>query len=404
MLSRDRLIFFTLLLIHSILLFSIIDEFGISYNEAKVVFEDQSFLSLLVNFFLTTFGQNDYALRLPFIFFYLASSIVFYLLLDDYFTKPFDRLLTIAIFMILPGVNSAAILVNESIIVVFFTLLYLYLYKIRNKEHYFLLFLFLFIDNSFAILYLALFVFSLKKKDNVLLAVSLVLFAASMSIYGFDVFDKPRGYFIDTFAVLASIFSPVLFVYFLYTIYRFGLKWEIDMYWSIAATALILSLLFSLRQKVDITDFAPFLVVSIPLMVKLFMHSFRVRLKRYRKKHFSFAVITIVLLVVNFLILIFNKTLYPFFENPNSHFAYKHHVVKELSAQLKQLGIDRVFIADRKYQMRLKFYGIEEGNNNRLVIKNIKDKQSDIVIQYFDKVVARFDIIQSNKLPNETKL
>ena len=100
--------------------------------------------------------------------------------------------------MLLPGINSVALLVNESIVVVFGTLLYLYLYKVREKEHYVLLILFLFIDNSFAILFLALFFYSLNKKDNTLLIVSLILFGLSMSLYGFSFNGVPKSYFLPS--------------------------------------------------------------------------------------------------------------------------------------------------------------------------------------------------------------
>lgn len=391
---KEKSLFISLLIFHFALLLFIVEDFSLSYKEVEVIFSNNSFIGVVANIFIDLFGQNDFAVRLPFILFYIGSTIVLYLLTDDYFKYKIDRLITVAIFMILPGVNTAALLVNESIVVIFFTLLYLYLYKLYEKEHYILLTLFLFIDNSFAILYLALFFYSLKKKDNILLIVSLVLFGLSMSIYGFDIGGHPRGYFLDTFGILASIFSPLLFIYFLYSIYRVGLKWEKDMYWYISTTALALALIFSLRQKVDIVDFAPFIVISIPIMVRLFMHSYRVRLQEYRKKHFTFASFTLFLLVVNFLILIFSKSLYPFFENPEKHFVYKHHIAKELAQELKKQNIDNLFVADTALQERLNFYGIGNGNSIRLVIKNIHDKQYDIEIKYANTSVAKFDIIE----------
>ena len=245
--------------------------------------------------------------------------------------------------MILPGVNSAALLINESIIVLFCILSYLYLYKVNQKEYYILLVLFLFIDNSFAILFLALFFYSLKKKDNTLLIVSLVLFGISMSIYGFEVGGRPRGYFIDTFGAYATIFSPLLYLYFIYSLYRVGLKWDKDLYWYISITALVLSLIFSLRQKIPISDFAPFIVVAIPIMVKLYMHSIRVRLKEFRQRHYIIASIALFLLVINFLVFVFNKYLYLFISKPQKHFAYNYHIAKELAKKLNELGIKEYF-------------------------------------------------------------
>ncbi len=294
-LSRYNLAFIVLLIADFILLLFTADSFSISYKESLIYFQDQenfNLLSFLSHISTQIFGQNDIALRLPFILFYISSIIIAYLLTDDYFKKQSDRLASILIFMLLPGINSAALLINEAILVVFFSLLYLYLFKITKKEHYWLLVLCLFVDNSFALMYLALFFYSLQKKDNILLVVSLALFGISMQIYGFDTGGHPRGYFLDTFGAYISIFSPIIFLYFFYAIYRVTIKGEKDLYWYISFTAFAFSFLLSLRQKINIEDFAPFVVIAIPLMVKLFMHSFRVRLPMFRKKHYIFGVFT----------------------------------------------------------------------------------------------------------------
>jgi len=391
--NRSNLILAGLFLFHLSVLFYLTSTFSISYKEALIYFDQNSVVGLLANISTYIFGQNDYALRVPSIILYFLSAIVLYLLTDDYFKKQSDRVITVAIFMMLPGVNSAALLVNESILVIFLTLLYLYLYKLKSKENYILLSLFLFIDNSFAILFLALFFMALKKKDNLLLVYSLSLFGISMSIYGFDIGGHPRGYFLDTFAIYASIFSPVLFFYFFYSIYRVGLKYEKDMFWYLSVTALALSLIFSLRQKVDLQDFAPFVVVALPIMVKLFMKSIRIRLKEFRFKYYAVAFAALVVLGFNFLFFIFNKTIYMVLENPRKHFAYNHHIAKELSEKLKSLGITQIDASDKKLQKRLKFYNIANGTKYRLSRFRINDQSKKISIKYHNTTVAKYYIV-----------
>ena len=399
-LNRYNITFIGLILFHFTILLLISDSFSISYQEALIYYGDntRNILTYITRFFSAIFGQNDFALRLPFILFYIGSSILFYLLTDDYFKSKWDRLIALSIFMILPGVNSAALLVNESIIVIFCTLLYLYLYKISNKEHYILLVLFLFIDNSFAILFLALFFYSLKKKDNILLFVSLILFGISMSMYGFDVGGRPRGYLLDTFGVYATIFSPLLFLYFFYSLYRVGLKYEKDMYWYISISSLGLSLIFSLRQKIDIEDFAPFVVIAIPIMVKLFMHSLRIRLPEFRKFHYSIASISLFLLVINFTLFSVNKYLYLFLDNPKKHFAYDFHIVKDLAKKLKDLGINNISTNDEELALRLKFYGIGHGKKYYLVETKSDITHQDISISYNEKVVAKFFLVSLDNI------
>ncbi len=393
--NRDTIIFTGLLVLHTILLFYLANDFSISYKEAVIFFEQTNgLLHVITNFSISIFGQNDFALRIPFILFYIASSVLLYLLTQKYFKQKIDRLISIAIFMMLPGVNSAALLVNESIIVVFFTLLYLYIYRIKNKECYLLLFSFIFIDNSFAILFLALFFRALAKKDNILIVVSLLFFGISMGMYGFDIGGKPKGYFIDTFGVYSSIFSPLVFLYFFYAIYRKGIKDNYkDMLWYISVTALVLSFLFSLRQKIAIEDFAPFVVIGIPVMVKLFMHSLRVRLSRFRKIHYSFALIASSVLLLNFLVLFFNKSLYLFLENPKKHFAYKHHVAKELVQKLKGLGIDSIKMYDDQLQLRLRFYNIRTSSNRILYSSFIENATHTIPIEYNGKTIDTYYVV-----------
>ena len=156
--NKYKYYFYTsLLLLSFILLFKASYSLSISYKEALNVFVNNSVLSLITNSSIYIFGQNDIALRLPFILFYVFSVILMYKITENYFRYEKDRYISIIIFMILPGVLSASLLVNSAIVIIFFTLLYIYYYQKYNQHSYFLLLLFLFIDNSFAILYIAIF-------------------------------------------------------------------------------------------------------------------------------------------------------------------------------------------------------------------------------------------------------
>jgi len=393
--SLYRYVFVSLLIFHFSILLFLANDFSISYKEANIYFNDTSFLlSAITHLSTKLFGQNDIALRLPFILFYIVSSILLYLLTENYFKQKIDQIISIAVFMMLPGVNSAALLVNESIIVIFFTLLYLYIYKIRKRECYLLLFAFVFIDNSFAVLFLALFFKALAKKDNILIVITLVLFGVSMGMYGFVIGGKPKGYFIDTFGVYGSIFSPLLFLYFFYAIYRYGIKEkEKGMYWYISVTALILSFVFSLRQKIAIEDFAPFVVIGIPIMIRTLMHSIRVRLKEFRKGYYTLSIAIFTVLIINFLVFFTNKYLYLFIQNPKKHFAYNYHIAKELAQKLKSKGIRQISTYDEKLQLRLKFYGIDTSDQYILYDTKRSHYIDKIEIAYHNVVIDTFYVV-----------
>lgn len=377
----------SLLFLTFILLFKATYSLSISYKEALNVFVNNSVLSLITNTSIYILGQNDLALRLPFILFYTFSVIIMYKITENYFKYEKDRYISIIVFMILPGVLSASLLVNSAIVIIFFTLLYLYYYHKYNKHSYILLLLFLFIDNSFAILYLALFFYSLKNKDTKLIYFSLILFSLSMYIYGFSTGGKPRGFLVDTFAIYATVFSPFLFLYFLYTMYRSWIKDERTLIWYISITALLLSLLFSFRQRIYIEDFAPYVVISLPYMLKTFFHSYRVRLKEFRTKYNILAFLIVLMLSINVILTFVNKPLYLVLTNANKHFVYQYHFIKELVEELSSRGITSITTDDYELALRLKFYHINRGDEYFLTLKNYDYPSERISIKYYGKEV-----------------
>lgn len=393
--NRYNYYFYLLLTFLVLVLLFVANTLSISYKEALNVFINTSVLNYITNISLYIFGQNDIALRLPFIILYILTVMLMYKLTDKYFKKESDRFISICIFMLLPGVLSASLLVNSAILVTFLTLLYLYYYKMTNKHSYILLILYLFIDNSFAILYLALFFYSLKNirntddlkdKENILIWISLILFILSMYIYGFTTAGKPRGFLLDTFAIYATIFSPLLFIYFFYSIYRIGFKEKTkSLTWYISTTALVLSFLFSFRQRIYIEDFAPYVVISLPFMLKIFFHSYRVRLKEFRRNHNIAVILVLFMLSLNVLLTIINKPLYMFLPNPEKHFVYKYHFIKELAQEMKKNNINFISSDDQKLLLRLRFYGIVQGDKYFISSSEFSGYERKMTVSYYNK-------------------
>ncbi len=392
--NKYKYIFYGILVLVFLVLLNTANTLSISYKEALNVFVNNSLLSVITNSSIYLFGQNDIALRLPFLLFYLLSVLLMYQLSENFFKKESDRLISIIIFMILPGLLSASILVNSAIIVTFFTLLYIYYYKKTNKHCYILLVLFLFIDNSFAIFFLAIFLFSLSKKDKKLIFISFLLFALSMGIYGFDSGGKPRGFLVDTFAIYASVFSPLLFIYFFYTIYRSGIKNERTLVWYIASTSLIFSFLFSFRQQIYIEDYAPFVVIFLPYMVRTFLHTVRVRLPEFRFRHYYILIVVLFILIINVMITIFNKPVYLLLENPEKHFIYKYNFAKEIAQELKANNINKIQCDKKELLLRLKFYGIDQGNEYFLTTKEQYFYDIKIPISFLGKTLITAYVIK----------
>lgn len=395
---KERLFLLLIFVVSGILLAYGTQSISISYAEANTFFFGNNLVHYLARYSTQFFGQNDFALRLPFILFHFASILLLYKIGKLFLKRRVDRIVSVAIYALLPGVNSVALLVNSGIIVIFLTLLFTYLYLKEYKvASHLVLILALFVDNSFSILFIALFIYALFQRKTDLLILTLILFGTSMYLYGFDTGGKPRGYFVDTLGIYAVVFSPLLFLYFVFALYRILIKEEKNLLWYISFFSLVVSLLLSLRQRLLLEDFAPFIVLSIPLMVKVFFNSYRVRLPAFRKWHLVCFTLVLVTLVINTLLSVFHKPLYALMTDPSKHFAIHYNVAKELADALKAKGITKVMMKDDKMAIRLKFYHIERGGSHKLSLNpDVEEGYEKIDIGYYGKVVKTFYLYRVN--------
>jgi len=394
---RYRFCFALIILFDLIFLLYGVNTLSISYNEAVIYYDSHNFLHYLVQFSIKLFGQNDFALRVPFIAFHLGSIGLFYKISKIFLKREFDRCLSILIFVLLPGVVSSAVLVNSASVVIFFTLLFIYLFLHKKENLYSMLLpLLVFIDNSFSILYLGLFAYSIYTKNRYLLLLSAMLYLISLYMYGFGVYGKPKGFFLDTFGAYSLIFSPLIFLYFFYTMYRILIKEKKSILWFISFTALIYSILISFRQRIVIEDYAPFVVISIPLMVQQFLRSYRTRLPQLRSSYRFFYALVFGFLALNFLATYFNQYFYRYIDNPQKHFAYKYHIAKELASALKKRGIDSIMVDNKNLQKRLKFYGINSSKELKLVKTVKKSDPKSVTISYMNYPIISYSVTKVN--------
>ncbi|HEC1781643.1 TPA: hypothetical protein R1732_001201 [Campylobacter lari] len=339
-----------------------ISTLSISYNEAQIYFYDHSLIAMIARLGTTLFGQNDFGLRLPFVLLHSLSCVLLYILALRYTKTSFDAFISVVLFILLPGSVASALLINESSIVIFFTLLILVLFEYKKIFlFYILLVLVLFVDGNFAILYLSFFFFAIYKKDKLLIICSLILFAIAMSVYGFNASGKPKGYFLDTLGIFAACFSPLIFLYFFYVVYRILLQDDKPLLWFISASTFVFCLIFSIRQRLFLEDFLPFCVVCTPLLIRYLMSSYRSRMPQLRLKHKIFIECSLIFLLFFYLGIIFNQSFYYLLKDPKKHFAYDYHIAKELALNLKQHNLTHIATQDKELALRLKFYGISKG-------------------------------------------
>ncbi len=375
---------------HAFILLFFTSELSVNYYEADLYFNEQNLLHYIVSLFTAIFGQNDFALRLPMILMHTIGAFLYYDISKSMFKKPSDQVWGLIVYLLLPGVNSAAIMVDGAGLVLFLLLLFLFVYKHKRSFAYVLLPLYVFVDASFAFLYLALSFYAMEKRKTLLLFSSVGLFGVSMYFYGIEIGGHPTNYFLNTLGLYAAIFSPFIFIYMIYALYRTGLKEERNILWYLGATAFLFSLLLSFRQHMKLEELAPYLLVATPIMVKTFLSSYRIRLRQFRRGYRILLALTLGFLLFSTMMIYMNKALYLFIPNPSKHFVYNNHVIKELASELKTLGITALLTKDQRLQLRLRFYGIKEDSSVRLYKHKPLIDSKDVTIRYNGVKIAEY--------------
>ena len=379
---KYRLILLLIVVIDAAILLFESSRLSISSSEAYLLYNETSFLQQIVATSLKFFGHNDFALRFPFLFFHFASIFLIYQLSKQYISNERNRIWLVLTFVLLPGVVSAAVVFSHAGFLLFGLLLFFYVAQLSQKGMYILIFLYAFLDGGFAYLFLGLFIYALTHKKRYLALYTLCLYFVSIYLYGFTIHGYPRGHFLDTIGLYSAILTPVIFIYLFYVLYRRYLTGQKDMLWYVSTTALLFSLITSFRQKIDIVEFAPYLIIALPLAAQTFASSYRVRLKEHRKVYRTIFVTAFVLLLANTMVVFFNKELYLLLDNPKKNFVYNMDVAKELVHALKSKDI-KCIETDAKMQRRLRFYGIDKCNNYRLEELPLNTKEnSDVTIRY----------------------
>ncbi|WP_180379574.1 hypothetical protein [Campylobacter devanensis] len=389
MISRLNLfwLFIALALNSALLIFSM-SGLSISYYEAQIYYSNSN-LGFILRYISSIFGDNEIVIRGLFLTLHIANSLLIYIISLRILKRQSDCVIAAILYMFLPGVLVSALIINQASIAIFITLIVVFL---QQRQMYILMSLILalslFFSKPFIALYLAIMLFGLFSRDKKFAIIGAFFCIVWYYLNGLESSGKPRGYFLDSIAVFAAVFSPLLFIYFIYTIYRICIKEIKSFLWFISLTALGVCLLLSMRQRVELELFLPFCVILVPAMVRTFFSSYRSRLPRFRVLYKLICIIVLVTLALNSLAIIFHQYLYIFLDNPKNHFAYKYDIAKELAKALKDRQITAIS-TNPNLALRLKFYGIPMGGNYYLDT-TYKKSCEQIKIYKFNKSIAKF--------------
>lgn len=331
----------------------------ISPHEAYIFYTSTDIVSIFMHWGSFVFS-GTLGLRIFFIFFGFLSITLFYELSKRYFSERTDIYTATTIFMLLPGILTASTLANEAIMVLPLVIYFVLTYE--RKSFWSLPFVMLalfFIHESSIIFFVALLLYGLIHRDKKLSIFSAAFLIAFIYLAkGIEIGGGPSGHFVEIFGLYATVFSPLLFLYFFYAMYRILLREEKSLLWYISFTALAFSLLLSIRQRIHIADFAPYVMITIVLMLDVFRNSVRVRLPEFQKLYNRGFYIVLSFLGLSTAIIIFHQAFFLILDDNSKHFAKKVYEPYFLSVDLKSKGIDCYDAAHGREIYQLQYYNI----------------------------------------------
>ena len=331
----------------------------ISPHEAKIFYTSEDLVATLMHWGDDLLG-GFIGLRLFFLLSGFLTISLFYELSRRYFPKREDAYLATVLFMFLPGILTATTLVNVAILVLPLVLFFVLMYE--RGSFWILPFVMLalfFIHEASIIFFVALLMYAVVHKDKKLGIFSAAFLIAFIYLAkGIEIGGMPSGHFVEIFGLYASVFSPLLFLYFFYAMYRILLREKKTLLWYISFTALAFSLILSIRQRIIITDFAPYVMISIILMLDIYNHSVRVRLPQFQQRYKRGFYIAITFLGVSASLIIFHQVTYILTDNSDKHFAKNIYEPYLLAKKLKAEEVPCYKGARGLTRYQLRYYDI----------------------------------------------
>jgi hypothetical protein len=122
----------------------------------------------------------------------------------------------------------------------------------------------------------------------------------------------------------------------------------------------VVSVLLSIRQKIMIPDFSPYLLTGIMIAVSVFYRSLRVRMKRFQRPYRIVRAVVVIFLAVSTLFTFLHRPIYRFLGNPHNFFVAPLYEPYDMAMKLKKEG-KKCFSGQKgsRYQKIMKFYGFQ---------------------------------------------
>ncbi|HHO42624.1 MAG TPA: hypothetical protein ENN12_04630 [Epsilonproteobacteria bacterium] len=307
-------------------------------------------------------------MRIVFVILAILATIAFLLFTLEYFRpRVEDAYMATAIFLFLPGILVASTLASEAMAVIMLVSLYLYAH-IRGKLWLEIVVMvgFLFIHLASAIFFTALLIYALVNKQKQTILISTIFLAFSLVFEKFIVIGgRPSGYLVELFGVYAALFSPFVFLYVVFAFYRILIRQDKKLIWYISFIPFVASLLLSIRQRISLMDFAPYVMMAIIPALEIYYRSLRVRLPEHQGFHKKGFVVVLSMLFIASASIVLSRPLFEVLSDPNKHFAYRIYGPYWKAQELKADNKSCFDSNSLKESCQMRYYGIVPCNKER---------------------------------------
>lgn len=332
----------------------------IAPHEAQLYYASSSWVSWAMHFGSDLLG-GFFGLRFIFILFAFLTSISFLAFALTYFhNTPKDAYMATAIFLFLPGVLVASILASEAMLVVALVLLYLLAYRRQLLWLELLVMVGLLLSHATsAIFFSILLIYALVKMEKRIILLATIFLAFSLVFERFlAIGGRPSGYLVEIFGLYAALFSPFVFLYVVFALYRILIKEDKSLIWFISFVPLVASLLLSIRQRISLMDFAPYVMLGIIPALDVYYRSLRVRLQQHQGFHEKGLLVVLVMLTLTSGAIVLHRPLFEVMQDPSSHFAYRIYGPYWEAQRLKAANQSCFDTHSVKERYQLLYYGI----------------------------------------------
>ncbi len=355
--------FYLFLFIYNISLLYLIYTTPITPHEAYTLYNGTDLVGFLIR--LSSDGINFWTLRTPFYLFGILNIYLYYQLSKEYFSKQNDIYLSTSFFLILPGIITSIVLANIAVVIISLVLIFLLSYKRGYLLiQILMMILILIIHKSSIIFFISIFIYSIFEKKSFLMSISFIFLTLSILMGGLEIGGKPSGHFIEIFGLYSAVFSPLVFIFFFYSMYRILIRESKDILWYLSFSSLVFSLILSIRQKIEITDFAPYVLISIALMLNIYLNSLRVRIYEHQKGYKLGFIFVVSTLIISSVTIILHQNIFNILNDNRKHFAYSVYKPYWLSTQLKEQNIFCYDTNSIKQESQFLYYGLKRCHQN----------------------------------------